>query len=96
MLRLVDLPHAPLSELIEHDVVAYDQSAGLALENGLGLELGQLALAEHFPSQRLGIRRAFVGRQGGQECMHFCAGHQAAVGQRLDADFQGGLLALWR
>ena len=46
MLGLQDHAHAALAQLVQHHILAEDQPLGLALVDGLGLVLGELALLD--------------------------------------------------
>ena len=57
MLGLEDLPHAAGTELVEHDVLAEDQSLRATLIEIDRLELRQLSLLNEFANERIGIGR---------------------------------------
>ena len=61
VLGLEDHAHAPLAQLVQHDIFAEDQPLGLALVDGLGLILGELALLDEDLGELLDVLGPLVG-----------------------------------
>ena len=76
--------HAAFAQLVQHDVFAEDQPLGLALVDGLGLVLGQLAVLDEGLGELLDILGPLVGREAVLERGDFGRRHQPALGQPLD------------
>ena len=75
--------HAAFADLVQHGVFAEDQPLGLALVDGLGLVLGQLAVLGPGPGELLDVLGPLVGREAVLERGDFRRRHQAALGQVL-------------
>ena len=71
--------HAAFAQLVQHDVLAEDQPLGLALVDGLGLVLGELALLDEDLGELLDILGPLLGRQALLERGDFGRRHQAAL-----------------
>ena len=84
VLGLQHYAHAAFAQLIQYDVFAEDQPLGLALVDGLGLVLGQLAVLDQRPGELLDILGPLVGRQAVLERGDFGRRHQSALRQPHD------------
>jgi len=84
MSRPTDLPHAALTDLVQHDVVAHDQSFGLSLVDCLSLILGELAGAVKQFGEVLTTVRFIRLWQLSEYRVDLPRRHESAVGKPLN------------
>ncbi len=78
---LVDVPHAAPADLVEDDVGAQDQPGGVALEEGLGMEGGELSESDHLVGEFPHILGRSAVREVVLEGPEVVGRDDAAVGQ---------------
>ena len=82
--RPVDPPHPSLANLFQDDVVADDQTLGLALDHQVGLELGQLLATQHLLDESSSTARLLVQGQIVEEVVHLIDGDEADLRKVFD------------